>query len=70
MNVYSIVPSQRSQAMTSAMFSKTRPMKRQAIVPTRRNSTNREVVAGSTALPEIVGAARPMYATESEVTIP
>jgi len=36
MNVYSIVPSHRSHAMISAMFSNTRPMKRQAIVPTSR----------------------------------
>ena len=36
MNVYSMVPSHRSQAMISAMFSKTSPMNRQAIVPTSR----------------------------------
>ena len=36
MNVYSMVPSHRSQAMISAMFSNTRPMNRQAIVPTSR----------------------------------
>ena len=36
MNVYSIVPSQRSQAMTSPMFSKMIPRNRQAMVPTSR----------------------------------
>jgi len=60
MKVYSIVPSQRSQAMISAMFSKTRPMNRQAIVPTSRYRTNRPVCTGSVALPEMIGAANPM----------
>ncbi len=70
MKVYSIVPSQRSHAMTSPMFSKMIPRKRHAIVPTRRYSTVRETTAGSIAPPLIVGRARPMYATESDVTMP
>jgi len=36
MNVYSIVPSQRSHAITSPMFSKMIPRNRQAIVPMSR----------------------------------
>ena len=60
MNVYSIVPSQRSHAMTSPMFSKMIPRNRHAIVPTRRYSTVRETTAGSTAVPLMVGSARPI----------
>ena len=36
MNVYSIVPSQRSQAIVSPICSKMSPRKRQVIVPTSR----------------------------------
>ena len=53
MNVYSIVPSQRSQAMTSVTFSKTIPRKRQAMLPTSRYSTNRSSVASSITCPLI-----------------